>query len=40
MSDREGECVGGCGLAPEPGDVYCAGCRSGLENARYGAERD
>jgi hypothetical protein len=22
-------CIGGCGLAPEPGDVFCPGCREG-----------
>lgn len=22
------ECINGCGLAAEDGDVYCAGCRS------------
>lgn len=33
MSERENRaCAYGCGLAAEPGDVYCTGCRSGAEH--------
>lgn len=32
MSSRDTRpCVFGCGLTAEPGDVYCTGCRSGIE---------
>lgn len=27
-------CIEGCGLLAAPGDVYCDGCRSGVEVAR------
>lgn len=30
-------CAGGCGLAAEPGDVFCAGCRDGHERDRLSA---
>lgn len=32
MSDDDTRlCIGDCGLAAAPGDVYCAGCRQGAE---------
>lgn len=32
MSERDNRaCIDGCGLAAEPGDVYCAGCRSATD---------
>lgn len=32
MSDDDTRsCIGDCGLAAEPGDVYCAGCREGVD---------
>lgn len=29
--DTRRPCIGDCGLAAEPGDVYCTGCREGFE---------
>lgn len=28
------QCIGGCGLAPEDGDIFCSGCREGFERDR------
>lgn len=31
MSNDPRMCLAGCGLAAEPGDVYCTGCREGAD---------
>lgn len=36
------ECIAGCGLAAEAGDVYCQGCREGADRelAVFAASHD
>lgn len=28
------ECIAGCGLAAEDGDVYCEACREGVDHGK------